>query len=155
MVQLKTDLAKMNASQRTKLREKITNEIINDLSERLVIVSGPGTGKSHLFLKKIKFILKQNPNAKILITTFVAKLSKELNDKIQNDPEVGSKKEQILSKTLHATAYEMLKKSPSFVNHFQVIEFAILKNIWLDIIKICEAERIHIPLIIFNTKLII
>lgn len=72
----------MNAAERTDLRDSISSEIIDDVSDSITILSGPGTGKSHLFINKIKGILNINPDAKILVTTFVKKLAKELGEKL-------------------------------------------------------------------------
>ena len=138
--QLKADLEKLDSPQRRKLRDDITLEIINDISDKLVILSGPGTGKSHIFVNKIKSVLNINPDAKILVTTFVNKLAKELSEKIQSDSELQSKKNQISSRTLHAIAYEIMKTSTSFKNHSQLLFSNISEEIWIDIMEICGAD---------------
>lgn len=140
MQRLKADLERMNTTERTELRDSISSEIIDDVSDKIIILSGPGTGKSHLFINKIKAILNIKPDAKILVTTFVSKLAKELGDKIEHDIELQPKKAQITSSTLHALANEILNNSETYADHKQIIFHDIAEEIWLDILKICKVD---------------
>lgn len=140
MQSIKNNLEKMDAAQRTKLRDSISSEIINNTSEKIIILSGPGTGKSHIFVSKIKSILTINPRAKILVMTFVNKLAKELSGKIENDTDLQIKKNQIASRTLHAIAKEILKNSKTYAEYNHIIFSDIGEEIWIDILEICKAD---------------
>jgi superfamily I DNA and RNA helicase len=90
---IKLTLDKLTNPERTSKREEITDAIIADESSRLVILSGPGTGKTHLFLNRIKQLLNRDSNTKVLVTTFVKKLAKDLQSRINQESTIKGKAE--------------------------------------------------------------
>lgn len=68
-------------SDQNKLRDKYTNNIVNDPSNKKIIVSGPGTGKTFTFGK-----IFENKN-KNLALTFIRKLTSEMNNKYGDNVE--------------------------------------------------------------------
>ncbi len=127
--QICTELTNLSNTERLAKRSEISDAIITDNSNKLVVLSGPGTGKTYLFLNKIKHLLKKDPKSKILITTFVKKLADDLQDKINLEHEIGSKAE---SKTLHSFACELLGTSKRYSKYRNVFDNALEEEIWLD-----------------------
>jgi hypothetical protein len=55
---------------------------------RTLIVSGPGTGKSTLFKKRVTKWLETNPDRRVSVATFVRKLVRDLGDDIATDADM-------------------------------------------------------------------
>ncbi len=130
---LKLELNDLSFEQRKNKRTEITEAIKADNSAKLVILSGPGTGKSFLFFEKIDTIISNNPNAKILITTFVRKLADELQKKIDDKSELKGKVE---SRTLHSFAHNLLLNTQDYSNISNIYDHEILQVIWSDILRV-------------------
>lgn len=127
---IKTTLDSLTSSERLTKRSEITNAITADESNRLVILSGPGTGKTHLFLERIRYLLNKDVKSRVLVTTFVKKLADDLQNRINQEPDVKGKAE---SKTLHSFAFDLLKKSTPYSTYRKIFDNLIMDEIWLDI----------------------
>lgn len=62
-----------------KERDSLTQGIINSSETKIMIVSGPGTGKTYLFNE----IIKKRSGGKYLVITFIRKLIAEIDKKVQ------------------------------------------------------------------------
>src|SRR5262249_13723659 len=90
---------------REQYRNGNASSIAGHPAPRMLIVSGPGTGKSHLFLNRIKYWLQQEPEARILVSSFVRKLVADLQSDINNDAALtAGQKRQTTVSTLHKIA---------------------------------------------------
>ena len=65
----------LTAEQRMSFRNANAKAIAEHPAEKMLIVSGPGTGKSYLFLEKIRAWLDAHQDQTILVTSFVRKLA--------------------------------------------------------------------------------
>jgi len=84
--------------------ENLTEEQKKILSQEgdLIVIAGPGTGKTYTLINKIKYLLENNPPEKILVLTFSLKTSQELKARL--------KKENlsfIKIDTFHGLAYDL------------------------------------------------
>ncbi|MBZ4651123.1 hypothetical protein, partial [Thermosipho sp. (in: thermotogales)] len=71
---IRAELDALDDAGRLEYRNNNTSEIAQHYSAKFLIVSGPGTGKSHLFLQKIDNWYHKDLNAKVVVTSFVRKL---------------------------------------------------------------------------------
>ena len=108
-----------------------------------LIVSGPGTGKSHLFLQRIDNWYKRDDEAKVIVTTFVRKLVSDLNSDIEEDPRL--KKREIAVSTLHRLARSVVETSGGtagwpFEKHIRVIGQSWKNVVWNDVLTIASVQ---------------
>jgi superfamily I DNA/RNA helicase len=105
LAELERVLDALNSADRTKFRDANVQAIATHVADRILIVAGPGTGKSTLFKQRVLFWLKQDGSAKILALSFVRKLVADLATDIQNDATLtDEQKKQAAVSTLHKRA---------------------------------------------------
>jgi superfamily I DNA/RNA helicase len=71
-------LALLDNSARESFRDRNADDIARQAAARILIVAGPGSGKSTLFLARIKYWLPLDRNARIYVSSFVRKRVKNL-----------------------------------------------------------------------------
>src|SRR3989338_4915315 len=81
---LRITLDSLEDNEREEYRNQNASVIARHDAEKFLIVSGPGTGKSHLFLRKIDHWYQKDPNARVFVTIFVRKLEADLQNDIEN-----------------------------------------------------------------------
>ena len=107
---LRDKLDALNDNARVDYRDQNASAIARHDAKKFLIVSGPGTGKSYLFLKRIKYWCEKNADARVLVTSFVRKLVADL----QNDIDQKLNDEQkckITALTLHKFARGIVEKN--------------------------------------------
>src|SRR3989344_2605356 len=77
---LRGELDALDDNGRTEYRNQNASAIAQHEAVKFLIVSGPGTGKSHLFLNRINHWYQQDAQAKVFVTSFVRKLVAELHN---------------------------------------------------------------------------
>lgn len=93
-----------------KLNEKQL-EAVKYLDGNLLIVAGPGSGKTKTIINKIAFLLDKNVNPKnILALTFTNKAAKEMKERLRKL--CGEKAENVFLSTFHSFALRTLKIYP-------------------------------------------
>lgn len=134
-------LDQLPEKKRIEFRDKNCKAIAENKSEKLLIVSGPGTGKTYLFLDRIKCWFRKKADAKVFVTTFVRKLAEDLNGAIDKDKELTDKqKRRITVSTLHKFARSIVEKHHGtsqwpFKTYFKIIAGQIWENIvWEDVL---------------------
>jgi hypothetical protein len=131
----------MDDAARVKYRNQNSFSIVHCHSPRLLIVSGPGTGKSYLFRDRIKFWLSQYPEHKIFVSSFVRKLVADLQGEIENDREISnSDVERIKVSTLHGLARSLIERSKGipeirFAHHVRMLDSYWTPVIWNDALQ--------------------
>lgn len=80
-------------------RNHTTNEILDSVSNKKIILAGPGTGKSFIFKKICEKIKDENPRAKIVALSFINELVNDLEKELFKLAEVH---------TLHRFALKLL-----------------------------------------------
>lgn len=108
----------------------ITHEqkAIIEAKEDLLVIAGPGTGKTSTLLLKIKTLLeKGHPPEKILILTFSLKTSRELSERLSR---LGIKEAKV--DTFHGLAYDLYRdyyqKDPKLIEEREKI--SLLKKLF-------------------------
>lgn len=124
--------------ERIDYRNKNSSLISQHPAPKILIVSGPGTGKSFLFLQRIKNWLKNDSNAKIFVTSFVRKLVADLQTDIDEDKNLSSEyRNNITVSTLHKFARSIIEQNHGTKEfplkpHFQIIGEFWSEIVWKD-----------------------
>ncbi|MHB8380695.1 MAG: UvrD-helicase domain-containing protein [Acidimicrobiales bacterium] len=138
--QARESLGALDDAARKAFRTKNSQEIVAHTSKRLLIVSGPGTGKSFLFRDRIKYWLPLFPDHLVYVSSFVRKLVIDLEKEIETDAEISRDDvKRITVSTLHRLARSILETnhgSPSvrFAPHIQVLIWPWTKAVWRDVV---------------------
>lgn len=109
---LRDELDALDDSGRTEYRDQNAAAIAEHGAAKFLIVSGPGTGKSHLFLDRINHWYQQDTNARVFVTSFVRKLVADLQNDIDADDELSDEqKNNITVSTLHKFARSIVERN--------------------------------------------
>lgn len=125
-------------------REEYRNQnavaIAQHSAVKILIVSGPGAGKSHLFLNRIDHWYQKDQGAGVLVTSFVRKLVVDLQNDIESDEILTAKqKGKITVSTLHKLARSIVEKNHGatdwpFRPHFRIIGQSWKEIVWGDVL---------------------
>ena len=120
-----------------------TEAIAKHPSSNILIVSGPGTGKSRLFLDRIKYWLSADKSADILVTSFVNKLVSDLELSIRELPEEYHKRVDV--STVHRLARSIVEKNRgtaewAFCRHVNVIGQDWKQVVWSDALAFHDGQ---------------
>lgn len=134
------NLDSLKEEERIKFRNENVTAIVKNDNSKMLIVSGPGTGKSFLFLSKINQWHKKEPYANILITSFVRKLVVDLQNEIDNETNIpDEQKKQTSVSTLHKFARSIVERNKGtskwkFHAHFKIIDQYWKDTVWKDVL---------------------
>src|SRR5262245_59016294 len=140
------ELGALKPEERTSFRNANAQAIARHAAARILIVAGPGTGKSTLFKERILYWLEQNGSAKILALSFVRKLVADLDADIQNDTVLtDAQKKQVDVFTLHKCARRIVEqnhgtKEWNFAPHFRIIGQEWKAVVWSDVLLIKDQK---------------
>lgn len=137
---LAKELDALGPAERITFRNENANAVAQHLAERILIVAGPGTGKSAIFKQRVLFWLNKSPDARILALSFVRKLVADLNSDIQNDKGLtDEQKGQVDIFTLHKYARSVVEQNRGtaewrFAPHFRIIGQDWKSVVWHDVL---------------------
>jgi superfamily I DNA/RNA helicase len=137
---LATELDALNDDQRKDYRNQNATAIATLDAPAILIVAGPGTGKSTLFKQRIVHWLERDAKAKILALSFVRKLVADLAADIQTDTNLtDAQRRQVDVFTLHKYARSVVEKNNgtkqwSFARHIRVIVEPWKEVVWADVL---------------------
>jgi len=98
---------------------KEQEEAVSDLQAHCLVIAGPGTGKTRTIVARAKRVLKNFPNARLLVLTFTNKAAEEIKARLSD-----SEHSKVFVGTFHA---------------FALRELARLKG---DFRVVCQAEAL-------------
>jgi superfamily I DNA/RNA helicase len=101
----------LDTASREEYRDRNAREIAASDSARVLIVAGPGTGKSYLFLERIRDWLNRFPGERIYVSSFVRKLVRDLKTDILTSDLSRAEKSLVLVTTLHGLARSLLERN--------------------------------------------
>jgi DNA helicase II / ATP-dependent DNA helicase PcrA len=136
------ELDALGPADRRNFRDANARAVARHSAIRMLIVAGPGTGKSTLFKERILFWLEQDASAKILALSFVRKLVADLAADVQNDTTLtDEQKRQVDIFTLHKYARSVVEqnhgtKKWKFAPHFRVIGQDWKIIVWDDVLLV-------------------
>lgn len=137
---LTNQLDGLENGERTHYRNENASAIAQHGAKRFLIVSGPGTGKSYLFLERIDHWFRQDPQAKVLVTSFVRKLVVDLENEINsNDKLSAEQKKNVSVSTLHRLARSIVERNHGtrewkFERYFRIIGQFWKDVVWSDVL---------------------
>lgn len=137
---LGSQLDALSDDKRREYRDNNASEIAKRPANKILIVSGPGTGKSYLFLDRIDYWYQNDSQASVFVTSFVRKLVADLQNDINNVNKLTDKqKEKITVSTLHKFARSVVEKNHGttvwpFRSHFRIIGQFWKKVVWGDVL---------------------
>ena len=140
---LRRDLDSLNDDERKQYRDQNASAIAQHEAVRFLIVSGPGTGKSYLFLNRIDQWYQKNRDISIVVTSFVRKLVADLQNGINCDDRLtGEQKNSISASTLHKFARSIVETNHGttewpFRPHFRIIGQSWKEIVWGDVLSFC------------------
>lgn len=131
-------LDSLENEEREAYRDANAQAIAEAAAVRLLIVAGPGAGKSHLFISRIEHWLSRGDSKAIYFATFVRKLIKDLGADIEKRL---SKQDKALvsASTLHTLARSLLERSAGaaecqFREHIRIIDGYWAPILWGDVL---------------------
>lgn len=128
-------LDSLSDTDRDNYRNNNASEIAKHSSPKSLIVSGPGTGKSYLFLNKINNWFSNNGEAVVLVTSFVRKLVADLQKDINSDKKLSKKqKGNVTATTLHKFARSIVEKNHGTSQYQFKPHFRIIGEFWKDVV---------------------
>lgn len=138
---ISNQLNQFQEKERREFRDENRKAVAENKSEKLLIVSGPGTGKTLLFLDRIKYWFITHPDAKVFVTSFVRKLVEDLDDRIKKDKKLtDEQRKRITVSTLHTLARSIVEKNRGtsewpFKTYFKIIAGKSWEElIWGDVL---------------------
>lgn len=133
-------LDSLSDAERTAYRDQNASVIAQHDAVKILIVSGPGTGKSRLFLDRIKHWYQRDRDASTVITSFVRKLVVDLQKDIEGDKKLtDEQKTKIRVFTLHKLARSIVERNHGtikwpFKPYLRMIGQNWKKIVWLDVL---------------------
>jgi superfamily I DNA/RNA helicase len=123
---------------RESFRDKNAASIAQDDAPRILIVAGPGSGKSFLFMQRIEYWLSLHEEAKVCVTSFVRKLVRDLQAEVGTRID-NEQRDRVAVSTLHSLARSMVEQAHGtetrpFEPHVQVISGTWVNMVWRDVL---------------------
>ncbi len=137
---LRAALDSLGNNEREEYRNQNASAIARHDAVKFLIVSGPGTGKSHLFLSRIDYWFQKDQDASVVVTSFVRKLVADLQNDIESDERLtAEQKNRISVSTLHKFARSIVEKNHGtaewrFSPHFRIIGQSWKEIVWGDVL---------------------
>ena len=132
---LRDELDTLDNDGRTQYRNQNASAIAQHAAKKFLIVSGPGTGKSTLFLDRINHWYKHDAQAKVFVTSFVRKLVADLQNDIDEDTQLtDAQKSDIAASTLHKFARSIVEQNHGTAEWRFQPHFRIIGQFWKDVV---------------------
>lgn len=112
VAELSTALDRLSPEERKAFLGANSGAIAQHEAQRMLVVSGPGTGKSFMFRNRLKSWLARHPDSPVVVATFVRKLVDDLKAEIAGDDEIQEPdKRRVQVSTLHRLARSIVERS--------------------------------------------
>lgn len=138
LAELAEVLGALENDARIAYRNENARAIANDDEPRIVVVAGPGAGKSYLFIDRIKAWLDARPDGQVRVATFVRKLIRDLERDIEAKltPEEA---ERVQASTLHTLARSLVERNGGTVDlplspYVRVVDSTWARVVWRDVL---------------------
>jgi hypothetical protein len=114
-------------------RDKNSEFIASHPAPRILVVAGPGSGKSFLFLQRIRCWLLLDDESAIYVSSFVRKLVKDLQGDVTQKLDEADAKRVTVS-TLHGLARSILERSHGSAEHRRGLHTNIVSEEWMKVV---------------------
>jgi superfamily I DNA/RNA helicase len=129
---------------RKSYRDTNAEFIATHASKRILIVAGPGSGKSFLFLLRIRYWLQLDGEAAIYVSSFVRKLVKDLQSDVTQKLDEADANRVTVS-TLHGLARSILERSHGSSDHRRRTNINIVSEEWMKVVW-SDVQAFHVGL---------
>ncbi len=102
-------LKTLSNEDRVAYRDRNAATVAQHDAPRLLVVAGPGSGKSYLFLHRIRHWLDTQDDPQIYVSSFVRKLVNDLENEIEVD--IPEARKQVEATTLHTLARSIIEQN--------------------------------------------
>lgn len=131
-------LSSMAQDKRYAYRDANAAAIAATAAERLLVVAGPGAGKTYLFLARINHWLAQGDTGSIYVTTFVRKLVNDLRSAVRTKRP--DDKNRIEVSTLHTLARSLLERCQGTAafpmrRFIRIVDRSWAETVWDDVVQ--------------------
>lgn len=137
-------LRPLKANDRVAVRNLNSDAIAEHGATRMVLVAGPGTGKSTLFKARLRRWLVAHPAHRISVATFVRKLADDLRTDIRTDADLSDEdKGRVDVMTLHRMARSIVERARG-THDVPLGQYCLVitphweEMVWLDCISLCD-----------------
>jgi superfamily I DNA/RNA helicase len=130
-------------------RNQNAEEIAAHETNRMLVVSGPGTGKSTLFKKRLVNWLERYPDQRVAVATFVRSLVRDLQEDIANDAHMTAQdKARVTVMTLHRLARSIIERNHGTQEldlkpYCAVVTDRWEEMVWLDAVSLHDEFEAH------------
>ncbi len=132
---LRSQLDALGDKERKRYRDLNASAVAKHKADKILIVSGPGTGKSYLFLDRINHWYQNDSQARVFVTSFVRKLVADLQNDIDDDEKLtDGQKNKISVSTLHKFARSIVEKNHGTRKWPFRPHFLIIGQFWKDVV---------------------
>ncbi len=123
-------------AERIAYRDSNATEIACAEAARMLLVAGPGAGKSHLFISRIVHWIEKHGDKNIYVSTFVRKLIQDLEGDIKQRLSEDDQT-RVQSTTLHTLARSLLERNGGvaglpFGKYIRIIDRSWTPVVWCD-----------------------
>lgn len=132
----------LDTASRTELRNDTSNAVADHSAVRMLVAAGPGTGKSYIFMNRIRSWIQRFPGAAIYVTSFVNKLVADLDRDVRTTSALDDEARSLVTvSTLHGIARSVLERNGGhsalqFDRHIQIIAPFWQEIVWNDTVAI-------------------
>lgn len=139
----RVQLQQMNNSERIAFRNVNAKQIAEHGAPNMVIVAGPGAGKSFLFMDRIRSWLKSYPEASIRVASFVRKLVGDL--RVDIDGLRPEEAKRVTASTLHSLSRSLIARnggtqSLPLGQYVRIISEYWEEMVWGDVLSLGESD---------------
>jgi superfamily I DNA/RNA helicase len=140
-------LKALGTAERIQYRNRNATDIATHHADRLLVVAGPGAGKSYLFMARIRHWLQHHPEGRVHVASFVRKLVADLKRDVESSDLLAEDKRRVEVTTIHAAARSLLERNHGteavrFRPNIRVISADWEELIWADTLQfIAEADH--------------
>ncbi len=84
-------------------------KIVEHIDGALLVLAGPGSGKTRVLTERIKHLLSEKKRGKILALTFSNMAAEEMRSRIEADPNIGESIERVTIGTIHSFCLDIVQ----------------------------------------------
>lgn len=133
LAEIESLLRALSNDAREAFRDRNASDVAAHQCRRLLVVAGPGAGKSFLFLARIRHWLDQYPDAEIYVASFVRKLVLDLQADISRKLS-GPDRRRVAVTTLHQLARSLVEKNRGTSSQPMQRHIGVIARPWDDVV---------------------